>query len=42
MSADGAVAYLVRDDLQLDAGANFGLNKQTPDIELYAGISKRF
>lgn len=42
LSADGAVAYLVREDLQLDAGANFGLNKQTPDVELYAGISKRF
>ena len=42
VSADGAVAYLARDDLQFDAGANFGLNKLTPDVELYAGVSKRF
>jgi hypothetical protein len=41
-SADGSVAYLVNNDLQLDAGANFGLNRNTPDIELYGGISKRF
>lgn len=41
-SADGAVAYLVNKNLQLDAGANFGLNRETPDVELYAGVSKRF
>jgi hypothetical protein len=41
-SADGAIAWLVRNDVQLDAGANFGLNRATPDLELYAGASKRF
>jgi hypothetical protein len=41
-SADGSVAYLVNNDLQLDAGANFGLNRNTPDVELYAGVAKRF
>ena len=41
-SADASAAYLVTNDLQLDAGANFGLNRQSPDIELYAGVSKRF
>jgi len=41
-SADGSIAYLVDNDVQLDAGANFGLNRNTPDVELYAGISKRF
>lgn len=41
-SADGAVTYLVNDDLQLDAGANLGLNARTPDIELYVGVSTRF
>lgn len=41
-SADGAVAYLIGDSVQLDAGANFGLNRNTPDVELYAGVSKRF
>ena len=41
-SADGAVAYLLSRDVQLDAGANFGLNRVTPDVELYAGVSVRF
>ena len=41
-SADGSIAYLVGKDVQLDAGANFGLNRETPDVEIYAGISKRF
>lgn len=41
-SADASVAYLVNNNLQLDAGANFGLNRNTPDVELYTGISKRF
>jgi hypothetical protein len=41
-SADGSVAYLLTNDVQLDAGANFGLNKQTPDVEIYAGFAKRF
>jgi Putative MetA-pathway of phenol degradation len=42
VSWDGSVAYLVNKDLQLDAGANFGLNQQTPDVELYTGVSVRF
>lgn len=41
-SADGSVAYLVGNDVQLDAGANFGLNRRTPDLELYTGLSARF
>jgi hypothetical protein len=41
-SADGAVAYLVRSDLQLDAGWNIGLNRVTPDVEIFAGIAKQF
>ncbi|WP_037551747.1 transporter [Sphingomonas sp. URHD0057] len=41
-SADGAVAYLVHSDLQLDAGFNIGLNRVTPDVELYAGIAEQF
>lgn len=41
-SADGSVAYLLRTDVQLDAGANFGLNRVTPDVELYGGVSVRF
>jgi hypothetical protein len=41
-SADAAFAYLPNNNLQLDWGANFGLNSQTPDVELYAGVSFRF
>ncbi|MGE5562623.1 MAG: transporter [Bacillota bacterium] len=41
-SADGAVAYLLGNDVQLDAGANLGLNRETPDVEFYGGVSVRF
>lgn len=41
-SADGAVAYLLSNNVQLDAGANFGLNRSTPVVELYGGVSERF
>ena len=41
-TADATAAYLVNDNLQLDAGAYFGLNHATPDLELYSGISVRF
>lgn len=41
-SADLTAAYAVGDNAQLDAGVNLGLNRTTPDIEVYAGIAKRF
>ena len=41
-TADAAVAWAVNDNLQLDVGANFGLNKAAPNLQLYAGISQRF
>jgi len=41
-SLDGSIAYLPRGDLQLDAGVNFGLNRQTPDVELYVGVAREF
>ena len=41
-SADIALAHAVSGDLQLDAGANFGLTSDTPDMELYVGASARF
>jgi hypothetical protein len=41
-SADGSIAYELSKNLQLDAGANFGLNRSTPDMELYTGVSVRF
>ena len=30
------------DDLQLDVGANLGLNRESPDLELYFGVARRF
>jgi hypothetical protein len=41
-SADTALAWVVRPSLQLDLGANFGLNRATPATQVYAGISARF
>jgi hypothetical protein len=41
-SFDLDVAWLTDKDTQLDAGANMGLNRATPDLEIYAGISRRF
>lgn len=41
-SLDAALAYAVSDDLQLDLGANAGLTRDTPDLEVYAGVSLRF
>lgn len=42
VSGDGSIAYLLGDSMQLDAGANFGLNRRTPAVQVYAGVSKRF
>jgi hypothetical protein len=41
-TADAAIAYVANSNLQLDAGANFGLNRNTPDVEIYTGVSMRF
>ena len=41
-SADTALAYGVTPYLQLDVGANFGLNKNTPNVQGYVGISQKF
>ena len=41
-SADVAVAWQLPDDLQLDGGLNFGLNRETPDVQSYVGVSRRF
>jgi hypothetical protein len=41
-SADAAAALLVSNDVQLDAGMNLGLNRNTPDLELYSGFAVRF
>lgn len=41
-SADAAISHLLNNNLQIDFGGNFGLNKATPDVQLYAGVSVRF
>lgn len=42
VSADASAGYLLSNSIQLDAGANFGLNRETPDVEFYGGISRLF
>ena len=39
---DLGLAYLILPNVQLDAGANFGLTKASPDMNIYTGISARF
>lgn len=41
-TADVAAAYLATKTLQLDAGANFGLDRAAPQQQYYLGVSKRF
>ncbi len=42
VSFDTALAWTVRPNLQLDVGADFGLNGATPTVQVFAGISQRF
>jgi hypothetical protein len=39
---DLGLAYLILPNVQLDAGANFGLTKASPDLNLYSGVTARF
>ncbi|WP_243442587.1 transporter [Sandarakinorhabdus sp. AAP62] len=41
-SYDVSLAWLARPTLQLDIGANIGLNRDTPDLVAYLGVSSRF
>ena len=41
-SLDLGAAWLLTRNLQLDGGVNLGLDRQTPDVQGYAGISQRF
>ena len=41
-TGDLALIWLVKDNLQLDAGVNLGFNKAAPDVQSYFGISQRF
>jgi hypothetical protein len=41
-SADLFAAWMGGENLQLDAGVNLGLAHDTPDVEVYAGVARRF
>lgn len=35
-------SYLAQEQMQFDVGANAGLNRNSPDIEIYFGIARKF
>lgn len=37
-----SAAYLLSNDVQVDAGFDVGLNRQAPDVQVYTGIAFRF
>jgi hypothetical protein len=39
---DVGLAYALVTNVQLDAGANFGLTKESPNLNVYAGVTARF
>ncbi len=39
---DTALEYLISPNLQLDVGANIGLNAAAPRVQVYTGIAQRF
>jgi Putative MetA-pathway of phenol degradation len=41
-SFDLAAAWLMRRNLQLDFGIDFGLNRATPKVQVFTGLSQRF
>ncbi|MDB5408669.1 MAG: putative MetA-pathway of phenol degradation [Rhodospirillales bacterium] len=41
ITADLAAAYLLTDNLQIDAGVNFGITRAAPDTNIYVGIALR-
>lgn len=41
-SIDPSITYMITPSLQIDVGAYVGLNKDTPSMVAYIGISKRF
>lgn len=41
-SADVAAAWGLTKHLQVDAGLNFGLNRETPGVQAYFGLSQKF
>jgi hypothetical protein len=41
-SFDLDAAWLANNNTQFDGGLNIGLNRATPDLEIYFGVSRRF
>lgn len=41
-AAGGSLAYLISNDVQIDAGMVVGLNRDAADLELYSGLAFRF
>lgn len=41
-SFDVALAWMASSNLQWDVGANFGLNSETPRLQIYGGIAQRY
>jgi hypothetical protein len=41
-TAGMSAAYLLSNDVQIDAGVNLGLNRATSDVEIYSGVAFRF
>lgn len=41
-TVDVGLTYGLTDKVQIDCGANFGVTKSTPDLQLFTGISLRF
>ena len=39
---DTALIYAVTDNVQLDCGVDFGLNKAAPNLQVFTGLSQRF
>ncbi len=42
MSLDTAVAWVFLPNAQIDFGANFGITRATPAVQVYTGLSQRF
>ena len=41
-TADVALSYALTASLQVDVGANIGLNRDAPNLQVYTGIGQRF
>ena len=39
---DTALIYAITDNVQLDCGVDFGLNKAAPNLQVFTGLSQRF